>query len=113
MANPLDFKRNACMSEVVDIYLNEILEMFLKMKQLCHLVSKVNAALILFLRKFSFSFLCTLSNYFLTNPQYLDNSQAERLRVVPSPLKSEVWYKLVWILPERPMGKTFAICFGF
>lgn len=54
MANLLDFKRNACMSEVVGIYLSEILEMFLKMKQLCHLVSKVNAALILFLRKFRF-----------------------------------------------------------
>lgn len=54
MANPIDFKGNARMSEVVDVYLSEILNMFLKMKQLCHLVSKVNAALILFLRKFNF-----------------------------------------------------------
>lgn len=58
MANPIDFKGNGCISEVVDVYLSEILNMFLKMKQLCHLVSEVIAALILFLRKFSFSFLC-------------------------------------------------------
>lgn len=54
MSNPIDFKGNACISEVVNVYLSEILNMFLKMKQLCHLISEVIAALILFLRKFSF-----------------------------------------------------------
>lgn len=54
MANPIDFKGNACISEVVDVYLSEILNMFLKTKQLCHLVSEVTSALILFLGKFSF-----------------------------------------------------------
>lgn len=68
--------------------------MFLKRKQPCHLVCKVNAALIFFLRKFDFSFLCNLSNYLSASPKFLDNNQAERLHIVQNPLKNEMWYNV-------------------
>lgn len=33
--------------------------------------------------------------------------------IVQNPLKSEMWYYLVWAQSERPMDKTYIVWFGF